>query len=658
MSSAHVPQLDVAAPGAPVTRSFDLVGPALIDLLLFNLAILAGAGLGPAHIASFAVATLISYFVVKRPLLAASRRGSRPWLHAGLLGASLMALFLRGGVLALLTLHWGWPPAVAIVPALLAGGAVNTVASGLLLRPIARDRSELISLLAGAVFLYTFLLRLVYLGQVQLLPEETYYWNYWQHPAMGYLDHPPMVAWLIGLGTSLFGNTELGVRAGVLLTQAVASFFAYRLTRNLFGHKSALAALILMQVLPFYFLSGMMMTPDAPLIAAWAGCLYFLERALLAERARAWWGVGICLGLGLVSKYTIGLLVPATLLFVLLDPQARRWLLRWEPYAAAALALAIFSPVLIWNAQHDWASFAFQTTRRLADPARFSLHRLILSVLVLITPAGLASIPIILSHPVAEGSAAARVGGALRFTRVFVLVPFAVFAVFSLRHEVKLDWTGAMWLAAVPALACWIAGEGVQMRASSARIHAAWLPTGVATLVLLGGCLHYLVLGLPGVGPGTNMELVPIGWRQLGEKINAIAAQLPGTSGRPLVVGMDRYALASEIAFYSPDRAVSVARTASVSLFGGIGLMYQQWFPDDSERGRTLLVVAWRAGDLSAQNLGSHAESLLPIQSLPLIRDGELIRRVYYRVAYGYQLPGHKASKPDEAGGAQGTRGS
>ena len=145
-------------------------------------------------------------------------------------------------------------------------------------------------------------------------------------------------------------------------------------------------ALVLMQVLPFFFLAGMLITPDAPLTAAWAAALYFLERALVAGRSRAWLLAGVSIGIGLVSKYTIGMLVPAALLFVILDPAARRWLWRWEPYAALIIAGVIFSPVIVWNARHEWASFAFQTSRRLAERPRFALHKLIISVLVLLTP--------------------------------------------------------------------------------------------------------------------------------------------------------------------------------------------------------------------------------------------------------------------------------
>jgi dolichol-phosphate mannosyltransferase len=217
------------------------------------------------------------------------------------------------------------------------------------------------------------------------------------------------------------------------------------------------------------------------------------------------------------------------------------------------------------------------------------------------------------------------------------LVPLAVFVAFSLRHDVKLDWTGPLWLAAVPAMAAWIAG-GKPAGAVAAWVRAAWLPTGVTILLLLGTALHYLALGLPGVGYSAHMELVPVGWRQLGRSINDLTAEVQHErAGAPLVVGMDRYALASEIAFYSRDHAASVRQTASVHLFGEMGLMYERWFPIEAQRKRTLLLVAWNAEDLRDERLKPHVTSLQPLKSLDLMRQGKLVRSVYYRIAYGYR---------------------
>src|SRR5882724_3515383 len=522
-------------------------GP-LADVIVFIALTGRGMRLADAHLVSFAVASVLNYFLIVRSSAAAAGRRGDWRLHVHLLVVSLFAVSLRGAVLGLLTNVWGWPPQIAIVLAAIAAMAFALPGYALAVKTTTWTigSGEQWRLVATYLVVVGFLLRLLYITQIELLPEDAYYWNYAQHLDLGYLDHPPMVAWLIWLGTAVFGDTEFGVRIGALCCAAVASMFAYRLTRNLFGEPSAIVALVLMQVLPFFFLAGMLMTPDAPLTAAWAATLYFLERALTAGRSRAWLLAGVSIGIGLISKYTIGMLVPAMALFVILDPRSRRWLSRWEPYAALIIAFVIFSPVIAWNAQHEWASFAFQTSRRIAEAPRFALHRLIISVLVLLTPTGV--LTLLVSRFTRGTTAADEAADTPRrwlFIRLSVLVPLSVFVLFSVRHDVKIDWTGALWLGAVPALATsivWFGTKGV--RGIRAWVNSAWGPTAVFMLLLYSAGLHYLALGLPGVGYGSHLELVPVGWRDLGRQINATADDIRRQTGmEPVIVGMDRYEL-------------------------------------------------------------------------------------------------------------------
>ena len=498
-----------------------------------------------------------------------------------------------------------------------------------------------------AVVAYAYVLRLIYCAQVELLPEETYYWNYSRHLDFGYLDHPPMVAWLIRLGTLLFGDTQFGVRFGALCCGVAASIFVYRLTRNLFDEASALLALVLVQTLPFFFFSGLLMTPDAPLVVMWAASLYFLERALVAGRAAAWPWAGLCMGLGLLSKYTIGLLGLSALLFVLLDSSSRRWLRRREGYVAVLIAAAVFAPVIVWNAQHEWASFAFQTSRRLAERPRFSLHKLLGAAIVLVTPTGLAAVTdvflrgtprVLAGSPVsAATSAPADLARAWRFMQLTLFVPLTVFFFFSLRHEVKLDWTGAPWVAALPMMAFGV-DRAYRAGRTGGWLRIAWPPTLILLLLIYGAGLYHLVLGIPGVGYPSQTELVPTGWRDLGRQIDEVAGEVRTRYGdNVLVVGMDRYAIASELAFYSHDQSTAVRQTSAAHLFDEMGLMYEQWFPRARQAGRTLLLVAWKPDALAAPHLQRHVAQLGGLHEGTLTRDGILIRHYYYRVALGYR---------------------
>jgi dolichol-phosphate mannosyltransferase len=548
----------------------------------------------------------------------------------------LLGLCLQSGVLTLLMQSWHWMPQAAIFLAAPAGLAVPYWA-----RSVSASAGSPAHWRAFAIgfIAYAFALRLIFAGTVELMPEETYYWNYAQHLDLGYLDHPPMIAWLIHGCTLLFGQTEFAVRLGPLLCGAVASFFIYRLTRNLFGREAALASLLLAQGLPFFFLAGLLMTPDAPLTAAWAASLYFLERALVGAKVSSWWFAGICLGLGLISKYTILILGSVAVLYMLWDGPARRWWRRLPPYGAALLALLIFAPVILWNAQHEWASFVFQTSRRLTEAPRFSLHKLIASAFILITPTGVIALCYALTHtPASTGDSTSTSARARRLLALAILFPLAIFLVFSLRHEVKLDWTGAPWVAALPLLAQGMVVGPQAMSRGALRLRNAWAPTLTVMLIVYGVGLCYLTTGLPGLPYSGRMELLPVGWKDFSRQIDRIAADFTRETGTaPVIVGMDRYALASEMWFYGLKQTHSVPDISSVYLFGGIGLMYERWSPAAGLDGRTLLLVAEKPSDMADAFVGPRVGHLGPVETITISRDGKTVRDVAYRFAYGYR---------------------
>jgi dolichol-phosphate mannosyltransferase len=604
-----------------------LVGP-LGDVLIFCVAVYF-LNVQAAQGVSFGIALLAHY---GPRALKGSPRAVR--FGAGLCGrlaaVTVLGYCVRGGLLDLCLNGWGWPAQAGIVVAALGTAVLIGPGFGHSVRGGGWVLGSGAGWRAGAMGAVAVLvaLRLIYSARVELMPEEAYYWNYARHLDIGYLDHPPLVGWLVQAGRAVFGDGEFGVRIGALCCGAVGTVFIYRLTRHLYGEPSALVAAVLMQALPFFFMSGFLMTPDAPLTAAWAGALYFLERALIGERREGWWGVGVCFGVGMLSKYTIALLGVSTLLFMLSDARARVWFKRVQPYGAVLVAVGIFAPVIVWNARHEWVSFAFQTSRRLAERPEFALPKLVASALVLLTPVGLAGALWVLGRKEGEGEASARASRWLKFA---TWVPVAVFAAFSVRHEVKLDWTGAPWVALVPGLSRGI----VQASAGGGGwIRRGWVPTVVVLMLLYGLGLYDLAVGLPGVGYGKHAELVPVGWRELGMQVAGVAQEQGKRLGEePLIVGLDRYALASELSFYGPQRPW----TTSGNLFGRMGLMYERWLPGSEVRGRALLLVSWDRGELDSPEIERSVERLDPIEQGQLSRNGHSIRPYFYRIAYGYQ---------------------
>jgi len=175
-------------------------------------------------------------------------------------------------------------------------------------------------------------------------------------------------------------------------------------------------------------------------------------------------------------------------------------------------------------------------------------------------------------------------------------------------------------------------------RSTNRWLRRAWPVTLICMLLFYGAGFYHLVLGIPGLGFTGHTELVPVEWRDFGRQIDGITDAVRSRYGDDLlVVGMDRYAIASERAFYSHDRSRSVAETSSSHLFGGMGLMYEWWFPAQRQTGRTLLLLGWDAGDLAEAHLQSHVSGLEPLQEGTLVRDGRAVRRYYYRVVHGYR---------------------
>lgn len=207
-------------------------------------------------------------------------------------------------------------------------------------------------------------LRVVLGAVLPLSFDEAYYWLWSRHLAAGYFDHPPAIAFAIRLGTALVGDSAFAVRLVPLLASFAASWAVWRSADILLEDKrqAALACLYFNLTL-MVAAETMAATPDAMALAASAFVLWALAKLIESGEGRWWLAVGAFGGLCLLSKYTGFFLGAGVLAWLIAMPQGRRWLASPWPYAGAILALAIFAPVIGWNAAHDWASFRFQFGR-------------------------------------------------------------------------------------------------------------------------------------------------------------------------------------------------------------------------------------------------------------------------------------------------------
>lgn len=393
--------------------------------------------------------------------------------------------------------------------------------------------------------------------------DEAYYFDWARSLSWGYFDHPPGVA-LLGIGTLLAPASVPAGRLGTLLAATLTLLVLIRLYRScgLRGGELLVALVIACATLPG-LVSGFLATPDTALGLAWAISLHEGLAALRGERRR-WLGAGIAAGLGLLGKYTMAVMGPVFLWAILwADPKALKT--PW-PYLGGLLALLVFGPHLLWNAENDWLPVRFQLghgfsmdagtlvtsplpapidapnvpTGQSSGPRSLceNLGSLLSFFGTQIALWGLLAMPVLAglfwrrgtrswwgSGTIDEAAKALLVTGCL-----VPLVFFALVAVFS---EVEPNWP-AVYLSSAAPLAALAAGRLWKwvMLAAGANLL-------VASLYVLHGATGLLPLS----DGGNRILRETHGYQELAQKV----AALPG----PLFA--DRYQIAAMVRFYEPD---------------------------------------------------------------------------------------------------------
>ncbi len=206
---------------------------------------------------------------------------------------------------------------------------------------------------------------LVIIGSIGLGDNEAYYWTWSKHLDLSYYDHPAMVAYLIKLGTMLFGDNPFGVRVTTAVLFFLTTLFVYLLTVGIFkSRRAGFYAVLLTNIVPYHFVVGLTTVPDAPLATLWVLFLFVLYRAIQGASWWHWYLLGAIAGVGFLSKYFAILLLPSTLILLLSDPSLRRYLKTPHPYLGVILSFLIMTPVFWWNAAHGWSSFEFHLVAR------------------------------------------------------------------------------------------------------------------------------------------------------------------------------------------------------------------------------------------------------------------------------------------------------
>lgn len=207
------------------------------------------------------------------------------------------------------------------------------------------------------------LVRAVLAGALGLTDDEAYYRLWTLAPALSYLDHPPMAAWMMTLSRAIVGDTAFGLRVPSLLISLLGPLVLWRTASILFDRQVAISAVTFALVMPLLAVGGIIITPDAPSVLFWGLVAWALAELHVSRNANWWLAVGLFAGAGLISKYTNLFVGAGIVLWILLVPRNRAWLMSWQLWVGGLLAALCTTPVVVWNARYAWASFAKQFGR-------------------------------------------------------------------------------------------------------------------------------------------------------------------------------------------------------------------------------------------------------------------------------------------------------
>jgi hypothetical protein len=218
------------------------------------------------------------------------------------------------------------------------------------------------------------LIKIVWLGlsQVDLGPDEAQYWWWSKSFDVGYFSKPPMIAWLIGLTTSLFGDAEWAVRLMSPLLTAGTAIMIYLIGKALYDQRTGFWAGIIWSTLPVILLSNMIISTDLPLLFFWSVALYaFIRLGDAHSQAAYGWAIflGLGIGLGMLSKYAMIYFPLGMALAALLSAKARKSLRAGPLVIALLLTIMLFLPNILWNAAND-----FHTLEHTGENASWSTN--------------------------------------------------------------------------------------------------------------------------------------------------------------------------------------------------------------------------------------------------------------------------------------------
>jgi membrane-associated phospholipid phosphatase len=436
-------------------------------------------------------------------------------------------------------------------------GAAAAVGSVYLFRWARRiyDQKSWEGALCLVIILFS-LFRIYYIltGPFDLSPDEAHYWEWSRRLDWSYYSKGPVISYLIFAGTSLFGDNVFGVRIFAVLLLAASSILIFRLGRDMYDGKTGLAAALLVNLVPLYSVYGVLLTIDSPFIFFWVLSLYLFWKAVeerpvtngcKTSSSLYWIALGISIGLGMLTKYTMVFFYLSGFLFMIFTKEARRYLFTGGPYIALVTGILVFSPVIFWNAGHGWVTIKHTAGQaHVYDGLRITpkyFFEFLGSQLGVITPVlfVMMSVAVVKLRRSKEGA----------FLFWFTVPVLLFFIIKSLQGKVQANWALPAYAAGFIAFsAFYVKKYGDAGKWGKVLVVSAFLLAAIVTAFA-----HFpAALHLP---PDKNPTARLVGWKELGKSVSSVYSEMKEEG--PVFIFSDKYQIASELAFYVEGQPVT-----------------------------------------------------------------------------------------------------
>ncbi len=475
--------------------------------------------------------------------------------------------------------------------------------------------------------LFILVLRFAFTGLMGMMPQDAYYYFYSEHPALSYYDHPPAIAYCLKLFTLIFGKKVFALKLADFVITSLSVFAFYKLASCFQSRHGVQKSLLLLFSTFMVTILSLISTPDTPLILFWILSLLALYQAVFREKKWYWVWTGFAMGLAFDSKYTAVFLPVGCFLFLLLSNTHRRRLLSPWPWLALLAFIVTISPVIIWNAQHDFASFRFQSSSRAASmagegfaPANF------LGVLghqsAILMPILFFALCYFLYKAVRRYRHRWSAMTAQQlFLLCFFIPVFGGFLGISVVYWVKLNWMMPAYITGI----IWVSGY----------FNTKWIRAQVLFSLAVHVLLAVEVVFYP---VSIRSDDTWVGWHELAGRVKQLQARYPDA----FIFSADDYKTSAVLNFYLNEMVYSR------NIIGQRALQFDYIGSNLSElKGKSALFID-SDNDLSTDSSRKgfspevihHFDSVKLLSPIIVKRDGRTVRKFMVYICRNYKQPG------------------